>query len=292
MNEKNIKESKGWFRAGFITVILAGMVPFIIMGISSTGFNVKDIGLLGPVGDFYGGSTIGLLSIASIFFIIHTIQIQSKELSLQREELSLTRKELEKTREEHKLSNINMNRQLFDNTFFSLLNNYNKIIDSIKIKNYNINEGVNRTYIGREAVRFLKYLLMNKISNSLTDKDNLELVLNEKVDGIIKEFGYAFDHYFKCIYSIINTLHINEQLSERDKEIYLNIFLSLMGSDEKYLLYCFGHAEYGKEIRNLLLNYDPELMSLVEFDEVKEIYRIMEQQHKFYQSTEDAEIRS
>lgn len=89
--EENKSVSKGWFRAGIFTIILALLTPVLIMIASGTTFSVGKLGELGAVGDFFGGSTIGLLSIASIFFIIHTINIQSKELSLQRKELEYTK---------------------------------------------------------------------------------------------------------------------------------------------------------------------------------------------------------
>ncbi|MCK0470400.1 hypothetical protein [Halalkalibacter sp. APA_J-10(15)] len=49
-----------------------------------------------------------------------------------------------------------------------------------------------------------------------------------------------------------------------------------MSSDEKYLIYCLGHTDYGEGIRELLLQYDHKLRSLVQFGEVKNIYIIME----------------
>lgn len=62
------KFKKGWFKAGIILIIIAVLNPFFIMLVSSTKFSVVEINALGTVGDFFGGRTVGLLSLASIFF--------------------------------------------------------------------------------------------------------------------------------------------------------------------------------------------------------------------------------
>ncbi|SHH75171.1 putative phage abortive infection protein [Virgibacillus chiguensis] len=266
---KNEKVPQGWFAAGIGAIFFALAIPFIIIYISKTDIKVKELGQLGPLGDFLGGSTIGLLSIASIFFIIHTILIQSKELSLQRKELSLTREELEKTREEHRTSNLNMKEQQFDNTFFNLVDNYHKTIKDISIRKNG------EYYQGRSAINVMKKFLQKGLYDSYGSRDAMQKALNDSIDGLIKKFGYAFDHYFKTVYTVLNMVHISE-FSIKTKLMYLKIFLSMISSDEKYLLYCMGFTTYGKETRELLLKYDSELRSFVEFDEIKEIYKLME----------------
>ncbi|WP_307311115.1 hypothetical protein [Neobacillus driksii] len=114
MEENDKKLTNGWLIAGGIVIVGAILNPFIIMALSKTNFTVTEIDELGTVGDFFGGTTVGLLSLASILFVIHTIAIQSKELALQRKELSLTR-------EEFKTGNLTAKVQQIDNAFFSII---------------------------------------------------------------------------------------------------------------------------------------------------------------------------
>ena len=83
----------------------------------------------GTFGDFIGGTLNPLFALFSLFAIIYTIKIQTKELELSREELEATRKELEGSRiaqqeqsESLKLQNEATKLQMFENTFFQLIN--------------------------------------------------------------------------------------------------------------------------------------------------------------------------
>jgi uncharacterized membrane protein len=85
----------------------------------------------GTFGDFIGGTLNPLFALFSLFAIIYTIKIQTKELELSREELEATRKELEGSRiaqqeqsESLKLQNEATRLQMFENTFFKLLDLY------------------------------------------------------------------------------------------------------------------------------------------------------------------------
>jgi len=75
---------------------------------------------------FFGGTTVGLLSLASIIFVTAAIIMQKEELRLQREEL-------EKTREEYKMTNTTMKKQQFDSTFFNMINLHHNITKDIII---------------------------------------------------------------------------------------------------------------------------------------------------------------
>lgn len=83
----------------------------------------------GTFGDFIGGTLNPIFALFSLFAIIYTIKIQTKELELSREELEATRKELEGSRiaqqeqsESLKLQNKATTIQMFENTFFQLIN--------------------------------------------------------------------------------------------------------------------------------------------------------------------------
>lgn len=237
-NDENKDVKKGWFIAGIITISLAILLPFVIMIITGTSFSVSKLAALGAVGDFFGGSTIGLLSIASIFFIIHTIRIQSKELSLQREELKLTRDELVNTREVHEESNRTQHTQRFETTFFNMLSLQNELINNLEIK-----AGSQRTLKGREATAYL-YKWFASSFRSPSEKIRVEIAKASTVQGkfypvyeeFINEFSDYIEPYFRNIEIIIYLIG-NSEFSEREKNHYLNIMKSQMSKSELKLLF-------------------------------------------------------
>lgn len=238
-----------WF--GFILFVIAFVFPFVV-----------------PKNDaLYISETISpLLSAASFIVVLSGILMQKEELMLQRFELK-------ETRDVYKDQNSLINIQTFETTFFNLINNFYKIIEGIKFSNTHI---VDNIYEGREGIRFIKLTLQSCFNELPKEVDEKKYIVKQVNDILLGEFNYIVDHYFKTIFSILNLIHINDSLSLERKTLYLNLFLSMISSEEKYLLYCVGHTEYGEVIRNILTKYDPELRTFVEYDEIKEIYRIME----------------
>ncbi|MGC8230987.1 putative phage abortive infection protein [Pseudobacillus badius] len=241
IESKGIK--KGWFNAGLIAIGAAITLPIVIIIFSKTKFTTEKIGHLGPVGDFLGGSTIGLLSIASIFFIIHTIRIQSTELSLQREELTLTRNELEKTREVHELSHNTMIKQQFENTFFNMLSLHNEIVNSIHFV-----EG-GTIYNGRAIFKRLIQYMENKLKR-IDESPNKNhqfgrlVNLEEAVSTTAKDFSENTSHYFKNLYTLLMFLDQEEALSQNEKDKYSEIIKSQLSPYELvYLMYLSFRTE-------------------------------------------------
>ncbi|PIJ97873.1 putative phage abortive infection protein [Lysinibacillus sphaericus] len=137
-NEKNqykewIKENENkWIFGGIITICIAILTPILIFFFSKSSFTFDSFANLGTVGDFLGGSTVGLLSLASILFLISTIVMQRKELGLQREELQMTREELAKANEQYRITNETMKLQQFETTFFNMINMHSNLINDLK----------------------------------------------------------------------------------------------------------------------------------------------------------------
>lgn len=255
-DEEDKKVNNGWFSAGILTIVLAFLMPFIIMLISSTSFNVKMIGELGAVGDFFGGSTIGLLSIASIFFIIHTISIQSKELSLQRKELQYTRDELKQTREVHEESNKTQTNQRFETTFFNMLS-----LQKETLNNLNYSEG-SKEYIGRNVTSFFydKFVKsFNSPSSIILDKilseKNIKKQSNIIFTHIMKYYGDYIGPYFKNLQIIISFLD-RGQLTMEEKNNYLEILKAQMSKTEMRLVFYYVSSTHGEDLTDLILRYD------------------------------------
>ncbi|MGE8036808.1 putative phage abortive infection protein [Lysinibacillus sp. NPDC093692] len=128
-----IKENENkWIFGGIITICFAILAPILIFFLSKSSFTFDSFANLGTVGDFLGGSTVGLLSLASILFLISTIVMQRKELGLQREELRMTREELAKANEQYRITNETMKLQQFETTFFNMISMHSNLINDLK----------------------------------------------------------------------------------------------------------------------------------------------------------------
>lgn len=84
----------------------------------------KNIGDLGSIGDFLGGTTVGLLTAASIFMLLATIIMQRKEIKISQESLTELVKQTEASvnqakdaRAEVEITNETMKRQQFESAF-------------------------------------------------------------------------------------------------------------------------------------------------------------------------------
>ena len=127
-----IKENENkWISAGIIVGCIAIAMPFIVYFSSGSTLTADSFAKLGTVGDFLGGTTVGLLSLASILFLISTIVMQRKELGMQREELQMTREELAKSNEQYRITNKTMKLQQFETTFFNMINLYNEVLKDV-----------------------------------------------------------------------------------------------------------------------------------------------------------------
>lgn len=134
-----IKDNENkWISAGVIAILCASVMPFAIYFVSNSSLTADSFSKLGTVGDFLGGTTVGLLSLSSILFLISTIVMQRKELGLQREELQLTRVELAKANEQYRITNETMLKQQFETTFFNMINMHNNLVEGLTLYNQEI----------------------------------------------------------------------------------------------------------------------------------------------------------
>lgn len=218
--------NKSWFFAGFTAIVCAVALPFIIIAVTKTNFKISEIGKLGSTGDFFGGSTIGFFSLASIFFVIHAISIQSKELELQRKELELTRKEFQDGNATAKIQQI-------DNAFFNMLTLHNEIVNNLVFT-----EGHN--YYGRGAIAELKdifeqqyiekyhedvirdgYELMSKNALKIRGFAQENFVTQSGLDEVYKDFhenyGDVIGHYMRNNYRIVKFIVENVANDEEEK---------------------------------------------------------------------------
>ncbi|OKL37012.1 putative phage abortive infection protein [Domibacillus mangrovi] len=243
LQDKDVK--KGWFYAGLTAIMSAIAMPIGIFFLSGKPVSVAGFSELGTIGDFFGGSTIGFLSLASIFFIIHAIRIQSQELSLQRTELALTRNELEETRKVHESSHKTMRLQQFENTFFNMLSLQNEIVNTIHYQK-GANELKGRSLFKRIREFADSYYKQFRTRDLQRMEQFSELeAIEYAVDETLKEFSEYTSHYFKNIYSLLLFVDQEGSLNQEEKLKYINILESQLSPYELvFLLYISFKTEY------------------------------------------------
>lgn len=147
------------------------------------------------VGDYLGGTMVGLWSLAGLFFIY--VAFLGQRLDIQ-----LTKGELQETRKVHDRQTTLMNRQQFDNLFFSLIQTHNQIVNdldaSIKYTSFandtqteEIEEAQGRDVFKEVYDKRIRWRIDNKVD-----------VYGEIYD----EFNSEFGHYYRFLYRIIDTV--------------------------------------------------------------------------------------
>ncbi|PGV79314.1 putative phage abortive infection protein [Bacillus cereus] len=308
MKEGQREVKSVWSIAGIITIILAVLNPFVIMLVSNTGFTVKQIDSLGTIGDFFGGTTVGLLSLASIFFVIHTIAIQREELKL--------------TREEFETGNTTAKVQQIDNAFFNMLSLHHQIVNNIKIDDYYDK----KTFTGREAIAMLTNICKQNIAkyNYFLKQNSLryshwqhvdefdEIYLNQlfACDAILKqedldevykdfhdEYGNDIGHYMRNNYRIVKFIVNNvvddeyeqKKVKEKtgrepiigDRRYYFGMLRAQWSNAEFELILINSLYEKNHKFKNLILKYDVLDIEDKENNTNPEMFKFKESMDKF-----------
>lgn len=220
-------------KIGISVIFLALISPYIVFKINSIIYKNEKVYLLeklGSTGDFLGGSTVGLLTLASIMFIISTLNSQRESLRYQKEELALSRKEFEKLNDEMKI-------QQFEHSFFVLLDLYKKSIDELML--YDFMKADGSTFQGKKSIdkrlEQFEYIYhnynMNKYLRSLMFRYSREEVL-----AAIAEINKYLERASFINASILDTsssISVKILEFERQKEI-LKLF------ENETSVECFG----------------------------------------------------
>ncbi len=208
------------------------------------------------IGDYLGGTMVGLWSLAGLFFIY--VAFLGQRLDIQ-----LTKKELEETRKVHSRNTTLINRQQFDNLFFNLIQTHIQIVADLDatfqvINHLNQYETTNSQ--GRDVFRdaFIQYMQPVK-----EGADRLE-AYHKLYNANRGEFG----HYYRFLYRLIDTVERKQFVEELDikgkipDHEYKKI-KEKMNFDIQY--------EYTSIVRSLLSDDELELLfyNMLHFDELK-----------------------
>jgi hypothetical protein len=252
------------FLTALVTIILAGWVYFGVLGIKVTDPTAED---MGRIADYFGGTLGPLLSFLSLIALLATLYVQGHELKLSREELKLSREELAKSADALSSQNSTIERQRFEQTFFSWLGTYRQMVEEIYLTN-GYNGSVTAT--GRKGLRDIS------TGFDSTVKSSTQLVMSaDCFDGrAIKREGYPqaariiqetwektyLDYesqlggLFRTLFGLIRWVD-QSNLSHAEKWFYISIIRAQLSSDELKLLFFTGITDKGRKFGILANKY-------------------------------------
>ncbi|AKE15665.1 putative phage abortive infection protein [Bacillus cereus] len=197
-----------FFLGGLILLVTAVAMPFKVKEYYETKIEgYKTIADLGPVGDFIGGTTVALLTAASVVLLLATIIMQRKEIKISQQSIEELVKQTEasiaqanEARKETRITNETMKQQQFETTFFNMINLQHNILKEIQYGDY----------AGREAIVTLYGELKNIYDNEIYNQYRTEFI-NDKVNlgnidslsDLVKQklIGWELGYYIHEFYS-------------------------------------------------------------------------------------------
>ncbi|MBI5805383.1 putative phage abortive infection protein [candidate division TA06 bacterium] len=158
---------------------------------------------------------------------------------LQREELALQREELFTTREEFKAQTKTFNKQLFETSFYQLLNYQNNIVKEMDLRTVVVNSNA----IGRICFRELYDIFKREYCETVRDMKD-----QEEINNAIHAYEKFYDnnqpfvaHYFTNLYIMLKYIDNAEFIGSEDqvykeKKYYTNIIRAQLSTYELLLL--------------------------------------------------------
>jgi len=191
----------------------------------------------GTFGDFIGGTLNPILSFLSLIALLFTIVLQSKELEATRTELRRSASAQESTQAILDEQSKTLARQQFEGTFFSLLDQHNKILENL-------------TAIQSDQKRYSKFQETIDLIFWGSNVDHSYKLQKAKV--YLEEKDYLCGHYFRVLYQLLKFIATNspsstigqafeadkiehEQLSD-DEKMYSSILRSFLNYEVTQLL--------------------------------------------------------
>ncbi|MBC8754876.1 hypothetical protein H2O64_09355 [Kordia sp. YSTF-M3] len=199
------------------------------------------------VGDFVGGVSGSLWALAGLFFIYIAFLGQKIEIKYQQADLKLNREELRESKEVFKAQASIMLDQKLDTTFFNLLDNHRKLVNSFKDR-----ERIRENITGYDALESIHGSLkwyLKKYSSFLKTRNifDSDITNSNPIDEIERY------HIIKILYDEVSGIiaFISKKIREENKEFYFNTLFNNLSTQEKFLLTAYNI--------NMSNNYKAEL---------------------------------
>lgn len=194
---------------------IAAVAAFlIILGLYIAYFKnlsvTNDSATWGTFGDYLGGTLNPIISFLALIGLLYTIHQQAQEMQATREELK------QAAEQQHRQADI-FNLQQFESTFFSLLEQHNKVVERIEVES--IYEGLHNIY-------------NKKIDQITTRKPSEELSNSHAIKSINQH--YELKSYFNLLFQILKFISISlSKNSESNNSEDLKITIKDFDADNK-----------------------------------------------------------
>ena len=189
---------------------IAAVAAFlIILGLYIAYFKnlsvTNDSATWGTFGDYLGGTLNPIISFLALIGLLYTIHQQAQEMQA-------TRDELERTAEQQSRQSEIFNLQQFESTFFSLLEQHNKVVERIEVES--IYEELHNIY--------------NKKIDKITTREPSEELSNSHAIKSINQH-YELKSYFNLLFQILKFISISlsknsESNNSEDSKITIKDF--------------------------------------------------------------------
>lgn len=234
----------------FICIAAGICVPFAIRCFE--GGAVAEYTILATAGDWLGGTSAPLFSLAGFLMMYGAYKMQQEDLRLTREEMQQTRKEFE-------TQNATLKRQEFETTFFHLLELHHQIVESILYKSASKEIYQGRQYVSfayselkrdyeNYYLRFYTLPTINEVSPEQFNSKCLQTIFSNNFPVIGRNMG----HYFKNIFQTLRLLD-KSILNAEEKMDFAKLLIAQLSNDELCLLYyqCIydENIEFGELVR-------------------------------------------
>lgn len=257
MKSTKIKFSS-WMKKNIVWVMFGGVIILFLLNFSMV-FFVPGENTRGTFGDQFGAVNAlfsGLAFTGLIYTIIlqrRDLEIQRHDLKLQREEIALNRKEMEEQTAEFEKQNETLKIQRFENTFFNMLSQFQKVVNSLTASYKSRGEEI--MVDGREVFKagfedMSVFVAIPDGNRELRRYKGIQGTLkSEGLEGYVKaDVPSLFDHYFRLLYRILKFVKDTPLITEFDDEYeYTSMLRAILSRYELAWLYYNGLSEYGCE---------------------------------------------
>ena len=201
---------------------IAAVAAFlIVLGLYISYFKnlsvTNDSATWGTFGDYLGGTLNPIFSFLALIGLLYTIHQQAQEMQATREELKQAAEQQRQQVEQQNRQSEIFNLQQFESTFFSLLEQHNKVVERIEVES--IYEELHNIY-------------NKKIDQITTRKPSEELSNSHAIKSINQH--YELKSYFNLLFQILKFISISlSKNSESNNSEDLKITIKDFDADNK-----------------------------------------------------------
>ena len=234
MNKGNKPNRLLWILGGAAVaafLIILGLYIAYFKNLSVT----NDSATWGTFGDYLGGTLNPIISFLALIGLLYTIHQQAQEMQATREELKQAAEQQRQQVEQQSRQSEIFNLQQFESTFFSLLDQHNKIIEKIitpiedktGYSNYEIS-------ITQSVISSLNNGYQPPPIDPLT-YNNYDIISNYYIANKIR-LNHELRRYFIILFQILKFISLNLSNDRNENKIKnLEIFATNNQESRKYL---------------------------------------------------------